>query len=251
MELLHYEAIDVFVVFIARLCEIVEQCEGSKEAVGEALGQIELWRHFFAGAASQALSENQQTGLYGELSMFQRLVRDGLEVAVAVKAWTGASKTNQDFEFSRVAIEVKSTASINAKEVSITNIRQLDTTGLDFLYLTRFAFDVRRGNENTLLSIVTDLRDLVSAEAAHLKTVFEQKLLSAGYRDEHAGDYEDRSYTLRNLEFYQVRDDFPRLEENGLPDGVSEVKYHVNLHGCGQYVEDAGIAIEKVIKASG
>lgn len=247
MELLQVEAIDVFIVFIARLCEIVERCENSREALGKALGQIELWKHFFSSIGSKALSESRQTGLFGELTMLLTLIKAGLNVSAAVKAWTGASATNQDFEFNQVAVEVKSTTSIDTMEVSISNIRQLDTTGLDHLYLARFAFDVRQGDSKTLVELVSELRNSVSSYASHLRAVFEQKLISAGYLDKYTDEYSARSYSLRGCNYYRVKGNFPRLEEKELPKGVRRVKYSVNLQGCSEFKEDSQTVMCKVM----
>ena len=251
MELLHADAVDVFFVFVARLCEVVEKCDDSKEALAEAIGQIELWRQFFADVANYALSDNRQTGLFGELTMLKMLITSGMDVAAGVTAWTGASAKNQDFEFKRAAIEVKSTTSVDATEIFISNLRQLDTTGLDCLYLARIALDVRQGNDNTLVALIADLRDRVLSEASQHKVDFEQKLLCAGYHDKYEDNYINRAYTLRDASFYLVRKDFPRIEQSELPHGVGRVKYSINLQVCEKHKEVDEIAIARVIRASG
>jgi hypothetical protein len=251
MELTRGDAADIFFVFIARLCEVSERCSSVREAVQNTLWQVDLWKEFFAGTDDGALSEGRQTGLFGELTVLRSLIDSGVDVALAFNAWTGSSATNQDFEFGEVAIEVKATVSADSNDVSISNIRQLDTAGIEALYLSRLAFDARQGNERTLVSLVSELRELLASTAPNLQVTFEQKLLNAKYRDQHIDHYANRSLTLRHHHVYRVEEGFPRIEEKDLPAGVSEIKYHVSLHGCESYKEDFPVVVTKVINPNG
>jgi hypothetical protein len=238
------------VVFVSRLCEVAEDCRTPKQAVQRTLAQIELWKNFFAGAAAGALSENRQTGLFGELTFINAVIHAGAAVEIPVIAWTGCSATNQDFEFGNIAVEVKSTTSADLNEVAITNVRQLDATGVERLYLSRLAFDVRIGEGQTLVSLVSGLRKTVMEKVPFLQVAFEEKLLSAGYQDRHAEEYSARAYSLRQHLAYRVEGEFPRLEESSLPPGVSSVKYRISLHGFDQYREDPEEILQRICKES-
>jgi hypothetical protein len=231
LELQQTEYIDVFVTFIARVCEEMEVLKKPADAVRAVIALVERWKGFFAGN-SELLSEGRQTGLYGELHLMACLVNAGLPIDQLVKAWTGSKRTNQDYEFGDVSIEVKSTAAVDATTVSITNIRQLDETGLELLLLSRVLLDARQGNEHTLPILINTLRAAIEQQAPEMTLDFEEKILQAKYRNNHAEHYANRTYAERGLEFYEVREGFPRLVESDLPTGVTKASYEITLENC-------------------
>jgi len=231
LELQQTEAVDVFVTFVARVCEEMDQLEDPVDAVRSVISLLERWREFFSGG-SDLLSEGRQTGLYGELHLMARLNDAGIPIGQIVKAWTGSKRTNQDFEFGDISIEVKSTAAVDATKVNITNIRQLDETGLDLLLLNRILLDARQGVDNTLPALIDSLRLSISDRAPEVALEFEEKILQAKYRNEHAAHYANRSYTERSLDFYEVREGFPRLLKDKLPTGITNATYEITLESC-------------------
>lgn len=231
LELQQTDAVDVFVTFVARVCEEMDQLEDPIDAVRAVVALVERWREFFSGS-SNLLSEGRQTGLYGELHLVARLNEAGIPLGQIVNAWTGSKRTNQDFEFGDISIEVKSTTAVDATKVNITNIRQLDDTGVDLLLLNRLVLDARQGVDKTLPVLVASLRSSISDRAPEVALEFEEKILQAKYRDEHASHYANRSYTERSLDFYEVRDGFPRLLKDKLPTGITNATYEITLESC-------------------
>jgi len=149
-----------------------------------------------------------------------------------VKAWTGSKRTSQDFEFGKASIEVKSTGAVDASTVTITNTRQLDDTGLEFLLLSRVVLDIRQGTFCTLPALVAQLRTAIQRTAPDVYLEFEEKLLLACYKEEHAEYYSNKTYAERALSFYEVITGFPRLLESDLPTGVTNAKYDLTIEAC-------------------
>jgi hypothetical protein len=129
-------------------------------------------------------------------------------------------------------VEAKSTTSNDPAEVYISNIRQLDATGVLTLFLCHLVFDARRGGEESLPEIVDDVRHIVVVQAPARSLMLEEKLLACGYLDADRHRYMDLEYSLRFYNFYSVSDEFPRLLESDIPNGVEEVTYSVNLNAC-------------------
>ena len=246
LELQQTESIDVFGTFVARVCEEMDSLSKPADAVRAVIALVERWKEFFAGN-SELLSESRQTGLYGELYLIARLHAVGVPIDRLVKGWTGCKRTNQDFEFGDISIEVKSTTAVDATTVSITNIRQLDDTGLELLLLNRVLLDARQGYERTLPILIETLRTEIAERAPELVLDFEEKILLAKYRNEHADHYGNRSYTERALEFYEVREGFPRLLESGLPTGVTKASYEITLEHCTSF-ERAGEEVFTILR---
>lgn len=231
LELKQSEASGVFITFVALVCEELDDLNKPADAVRAVIAVVERWKKFFAGN-SESLNDTRQTGLYGELHMMARLHRAHTSIASLVSAWTGSKRTDQDFEFGDVSIEVKSTTAVDATNVSITNIRQLDGTGLEHLFLARVSLDARQGANNTLPDLVNYLRAEIARQAPEASLDFEEKLLCAKYREEHVEHYSNRAYTERALDLYEVRDGFPRLQECDLPTGVTKATYDITVEFC-------------------
>ena len=43
---------------------------------------------------------------------------------------------------------------------------------------------------------------------------------------------------MRKLTFYRVKNDFPRLLEDGVPLGITKVSYEINLDNCRDFIID-------------
>ena len=231
LELEQIEALDVFVTFVTRVCEEMDNLNKSADAVRAVIALVERWREFFSGN-SELLSDERQTGLYGELYLMASLYQSGIPISHLAKAWTGSRRTNQDYEFGNLSIEVKSTSAVDPTTVDITNILQLDDTGLDALFLCRVLLDARQGNEKTLPILIKFLCSAIATHAPEMELEFEEKVLLTKYRHEHEGHYSNRTYAERALEFYQVMDGFPRLLEIDLPTGVTKASYEITLENC-------------------
>ena len=65
---------------------------------------------------------------------------------------------------------------------------------------------------------------------------FNSKLLEVGYFDVHAHLYGERCYAKRDENIYQVKDDFPRIKENEIRNGVGDVKYTIVLSQCDKFL---------------
>ena len=244
LELQQNEAVDVFAVFVARICDELDKLSKPELAVKEVIGLIEKWKEFFSGG-SDILSETRQTGLYGELYLLEYLSSAGINIGKSVNAWTGSKKTSQDYEFGSTAVEVKSSAAVDASRINITNSRQLDDAGLENFFLARLLFDARQGIEKTLPELIGRIRQSIQDRSPEAGLDFEEKLIGAGYNDKHVEQYKYRTYSERELMFYKVKEGFPRLLEENLPEGVTRASYEVVLDVCHDYLVEP----EKLIDA--
>lgn len=234
LELQQIDAIDVFSTFASRVCEEMNSLENTTDAVRAVFSLIDRWKDFFAGN-SDFLSAERQTGLYGELHLITRLYKVGIPLCKLINAWTGSKSTCQDFEFGAISIEVKSTVAVDSSTVKVANIRQLDTTGIDLLFLNHVLFDARQGTEYTLPKLICELRETIASHAPEVGLEFEEKVLLAKYRNNHSEHYGNRTYTERALNFYEVKEGFPHLVESELPVGVTNASYEIMLEHCKPY----------------
>jgi hypothetical protein len=105
---------------------------------------------------------------------------------------------------------------------------QLDDTIIEKIFLYHLSLDVRVGNGESLNSLVDDVLKLLK-ENTMASNLFKLKLLESGYYDAHRPLYEERGYTIRQENMYQVSGNFPRITEGQIPIGVGDVRYSVVL----------------------
>jgi hypothetical protein len=63
---------------------------------------------------------------------------------------------------------------------------------------------------------------------------FQIKLAKYGYNEAFAEKY-TIGFSLTDVKFYEVTEDFPRLLQNNLPDGIGDLKYSVVVAACSPF----------------
>lgn len=89
---------------------------------------------------------------------------------------------------------------------------------------------MHRDSGESLLEIVVGVRAAVAD--GPVATLFEDRLLEAGFADVHAPKYAHTGYTLRDVNFFTLVDGFPRITEHSLPPGVGAVSYTLTVAAC-------------------
>lgn len=218
----------------ARLVEdllLAIESETSETGVVDAVGRrLQNWQRFLELVDPEGLSMEAQAGLFGELWF----LRDNLLPVLgptAVAAWQGPLRAMQDFQAGDWAIEVKTSRQAAPASVRVANERQLQGDGLATLALAVVALEQRVNGSPTLVDMVASLRVALATDPANL-TEFEERLMSAGYHDEHQEVYRSNSWAIRWSLCSLITDDFPRLTEHDLPVGVGDVSYSVSIDSC-------------------
>ncbi|MFF5171546.1 PD-(D/E)XK motif protein [Micromonospora sp. NPDC000089] len=197
-------------------------------------GRILRWQNFLK-AGPDGLSEESQVGLFAELKVILRLVEEGVPVRDAVAAWTGPMGAPQDFQFDRFSVEVKASRQAKPTTIRVSSERQLDTKYLGRLYLVHLAIDAKaNGAGDSLPRLVESVREL-AGRTLDLGLSFDDALLAYGYVDSHASRYNARLFMVRDMDIFEVRNGFPRITEDLLPEGVGSVSYGLALSACEQY----------------
>ena len=223
---------DVFSALAEDLLRRVTSSGTPEEQARAFLGQLGRWQKFLA-AALDGLGDEAQRGLWGELHFFREQLFPSLG-AQAVMSWTGGKRAQQDFQFERAAVEVKTTLAKQPQVVRITSERQLDDTNWPALFLTVIALDVREQGGETLAALIASLRRTLGSEPAPQEH-FEDALLAAGYLDAHESKYMERGYIVRSQNSFRVKRGFPRLVERDVADGIGDVNYGLAIAACADF----------------
>ena len=225
---------ELFTILAADILQQWTNQDHLRPAVEAVHRRLQHWRRFFQRGGS-GLSREEYVGLYAELTFLETLLDVGLAPAPTVHAWQGPLGSNQDFLFGTTAVEVKGSTGIDTDTVQIANERQLDSVGLQNLYLFHLAFDLRENAGRSLCQLITALTSRLRTSSASALLTLEDRLLAAGYTPQVTSPYDTHGFTERDRWNYEIREGFPRIIESVLPSGVSEVSYSLNLSGCSAF----------------
>ena len=140
--------------------------------------------------------------------------------------WNGPTGASYDIEMSEEFVEVKSTLSSTKKEITISNLFQLDPPGKKLsLVLCQFEPSVEAGV--SINSVVADLE----SQGFNVSTLNE-KLIHQGFAPGKSA--RNKRFILHTMLKYAVDSDFPRIVPSSfvtgsLPTGIMRITYTVNL----------------------
>ncbi|MFE1952246.1 PD-(D/E)XK motif protein [Streptomyces sp. NPDC059524] len=225
---------EVFNPLVADVADVAKDAPDASRALSAAVQRFGRWQELLSAVGSDGLTAEARRGLYGELLVLGDVLFTRLSPAEAVAAWTGPTGTNQDFETADVALETKTSTAKRTRSVRIASERQLDGTGTAALLLGLVQLDERRGGTGESLNRRVDhIRRQLTDPAA--RTRFDGLLIQAGYLPGHRDLYDEPRYTLRDLRFWHVRDDFPRLVESDLAEGIGDCSYRLDVSALAAY----------------
>lgn len=225
---------EVFNPLVADVAETVRTASTAPEALAAAVDRFGRWQELLRAVSRDGLSAEARRGLHGELLVLGNVLLGPLPQSEAVEAWTGPTGTNQDFQLPEVAIETKASAAKRPRSIRVASERQLDDTGTPALLLALVHLDERRGGSGESLNRrVDEIRQQLTSP--DVRTRFDGLLIQAGYLPGHRDLYDEPRYTVRDLRFWHVQGDFPRLVESDLPKGVGDCSYHVSTSGLDAY----------------
>lgn len=185
------------------------------------------WQSLFARGSSELLTESQLRGLAAELEFLATEAIPALGPGSAVASWAGPYGGHKDFTTAEACVEVKALHP-GQEFVTISSIEQLAPAGSPiYLWVKDVEGRFVEGSPGfSLADLVRSVRIALigDAEAARL---FEDGLLSAGYRDR--PEYTRFSLRLGPARCFMVRDGFPRLLPPTPPDAVHSCRYELNV----------------------
>jgi len=218
----------------------IAECATATDAITATFRVISSWKRMFENLNLNGLSGEQQKGLFGELYFMQRLAEQNIDYQLVLDSWNGPDALNQDYVINGIGVEVKTTAA-NHPLVQVSNELQLSAQNLSNLFIYLVVIDERKGRLLTLNTLVSDLRQIFES-STELTDMFNDKLLKAGYQDDHFQQYENREYHVRDLKTYKVTEGFPCITLGIIPEGVHHVTYQIDTSACANFT----IAVEEL-----
>lgn len=224
--------------------DIAYKCSGLKRnsLFNKVIELIQSWANFLKPQRT-GLSEAEYIGLWGELYALSELFLNQHTPSDSLRFWVGPEGKKQDFTLNKLAIEVKTSFSSEARKITISSLEQLDkiTEHLYILHIIANPSDTKNGYS---LKYLYDIclrkmsKDLQSA------LLFLQKVTDLYSK---ASEKQlNSNNTLISLTCYEITDSFPCLRREDVPSSISNLKYDLIVSTIRKY--ESKIAIDEVIK---
>lgn len=199
------------------------------EALERAIGRTFRWHYLLRGGKLEALPEEVQKGLIGEIEVLKLLIAD-IGSKPALMAWTGPSGAPKDFELKADCIEVKARRGASQPFVKISGEHQLTDVPDRNLWLGVLAVDkVNPPHGRTLKEYVDEVTEFFERTEPSAIMDWDRHLCDAGYDPMH--DYSAWRWIVSAPDLYIVAEGFPRIAAP-IPLGVSGLTYSLALSAC-------------------
>ena len=223
---------DIFYRFCTDLVAAAGAVRSEQEAVDICIMRTWRWHRLLKRGRDGRLTEEEQKGMIGELTVLMELVMPAIGVTQGIAAWVGPLGASRDFEIGTVGIESKACAPL-APKVRIASADQLgsDDAHALFLHVTEVAAAVvGSSNALTVTQVVEGAREFIESQDTSALGDFEERLAATGYDD--TDDYVDQLWLIGDAAIFAVLEGFPRIVPPMVPSGVSDVRYQINLAAC-------------------
>lgn len=231
--LLENDLTDIFIMFMEDIIKSISKVTEPENAVLIISQRVAFWKRLFGKFSTGLLTREEQRGLYGELVILEILLKETENHIDVIEAWQAPSATNQDFYFGTTAIEVK-TSKANHPNLKITNEFQLDATCFAYLFIAFVRLVEFPNGEGTLLNKINDIREMLRL-SPELIDEFNLKLSHLGISSDVESEYNKISYSIRNVKYYQVLDDFPKITSSMVNKAISNISYEISPNDCNDF----------------
>lgn len=245
IKLIDEDSLDIFNSLIKDIYYTLNQAEDSFDVIDFFMNTLYKWNEFFKKYGVRILSEEKQRGLYGELHFLLYHVFDLLSLKQSIESWCGDEPRHQDFSFINGNVEVKATIKKEHKKVSISSEKQLDNTGLKYLYLYCITLNQDSNNGQSLSDIINNIREILNGKFGLLYK-FNDYLNNLGYLDEHEKYYSKNKYIFKREYLFNIKQGFPRIVNP--PEGVGDIKYSITISSCLDYNLEIKDSLKRLIK---
>ena len=223
-------------IFYSFCEDVIKNTYSAHESDGflPVIERYEVWQKFFK-RNNNFLSESEIKGLIGELLFLKKYLLPKYGEDKAIAAYIGIEGGHKDFELGETWHEIKAIHN-GASSVNISSIEQLESERVGHLEVVVLDDGGQSELSVNLNKLVNDVSNSLSGD--NLRK-FNDKMLEKGYiQNDYYNTY---SYIPISATRYLVKDDFPKLTKDALPDGILSAKYELSLLAIKDYKESTWI----------
>lgn len=224
---------DMFKTLCFDLCIAANLASDEKTMLSLIQSRLFKWQKLLE-KRSDSFTLIKQMGLYSELNTLLKLIYPKKGMKKSINSWGGSEFDKQDFTFENTVIEVKSHKSSKGFKVMISSKEQLFTPK-ENLYLISYALTVNDSGK-TVKDLIQEI-ELYLKEDYQTSVEFKKKIMSYGYFNDSKSnkDFDLYKFKVDAINFYEVKEDFPRIIPKDLLPGVESVNYTIDLSSCSNF----------------
>ncbi len=212
---------------VISIVDLLEAGEPLKQAVNTSLAAYNALL-----AKRRKLSDDQQTGLFGELGLLAHLVSE-LGEDPAILAWLGPESEEHDFVLPSFDVELKTTRAEGRRHI-IGSLGQLTPSPNRQLYFV--SVQVTAAGAASEGESLPDRVRRVRAMLDNSAQLYDQRLASLGWDPQNADELYTQRYIARGApRVYLVDETFPAITNQGIasilnrPESVISVEYRIDV----------------------
>jgi hypothetical protein len=173
------------------------------------------------------LGVSEQIGLFGELWVLGNVLIPTLGPRACL-LWSGPHRERHDFVGERVHIEVKTTTGSEERH-EITRLDQLRAPLEKRLLLASVMLERTIGGADTVATMIDLVVTRLGSDGRAI-AAFEEALAKVGWHEGLRQTGALLRFNLRDVHFFEVTDDFPRLPDDYVPPrGVVGIRYAIDV----------------------
>ena len=177
----------------------------------------------------KGLDLRKQMGLYGELVFIRDFLAPTIGLSNAISSWKDGE---QDFEFNKILLEIKTQDAAKDAKIMISSLDQLDLVSGE-IFLVRQAVgtgqeDIKDG-EKLPEVVETILKQIEKSEDSLIGDIFNNSLYERGYliENENENATYTKKYSLKRRVFLEITDSFPSLTPSKVDEGILKAQYEL------------------------
>lgn len=224
--------------------DIAYKCSGltGNFLFNKVIELIQSWANFLKPQRT-GLTEAEYIGLWGELYVLSELFLDLCTPSDSLRFWVGPEGKKQDFTLNKLAVEVKTSFSSEARKITISSLEQLDkiTESLYILHVIANPSDSKGGD--SLKNLYDACLRKVSKDLSS-ELVFLQKVTDL-YSKASEKQLNSKNIII-SLACYKIEDTFPCLRREDVPSSILNLNYDLIVSAIKKY--ESKVSIEEIIK---
>lgn len=209
---------DLFYIFCNDLIDSSRICNIDNGYIF-MVNRYEKWKGF-SNSIRKYLSEIEIKGLIGELIFLKDVLFEKYGISKSISGWTGTEPTKKDFSYENVWYEVKTSSK---DMVHISSIDQLESDQIGYLIVYNLEKLSPEADDIKINKIVNDI--LLMLDNVLDISQFMIKLADIGYFKEEY--YDSYVYRIANTSYYEVNNEFPKINKNSIPSAITNLKYEI------------------------
>lgn len=221
----------VFVRLCWDLIESARRAPTNDKAIEVVMRRYLEWQKLMLNG-NDLLSDEVIKGIIGELIYARDFLSVERKWEHVISAWLGPQARDKDFVFEDTWTEVK-TIRRGKESVTISSLEQLSSE-VDGL-LAVMLIDKTSNTDTSGFSfngLISSVRTEIESNPQVLLE-FERKLISLGYVERK--EYDEMFYSFAGARFFDVNQEFPKIEASSIPREIIKAKYDIDLVGLANF----------------